>query len=136
MTADRRVLVQSEDVAQKILRGAEFGKRIQENRDVAMDPPFVPLRCLDVRKCGREIQESDEASIPPALDHLMQIDAVVEPPEPFHGVPIDAGYLEGCRELKLEDANPASCEALQALWRVLELNSGMADVVAKAQVAS
>ena len=65
----------------------------------------------------------------------MQIDAIVEPSEPFNRVPIDTRHLERSRELKLEDANAAPRETLQALRGVFELDRSVAHVVTKAEMA-
>ena len=88
----------------------------------------MPRSSFGKRRC--KVEEADEVAICSAFDDLMQIDAIVEASELLHGVRIDAWDLQRSRELQLEDADAGTRQSRQALRSALELDRGVADVIA------
>src|SRR5262245_34683738 len=126
MATDRRSSVQSQDLAQEILGRAELGKRIQEDRHVAVHTPLVSSCALCVGERGCKVEKAREAAALRTLDNLMQIDAIVETLQQVHRVRVDARDFERRRELQLEDPDAGAREARQALRGILELDRGVA----------
>src|SRR5262245_46796172 len=101
---------------------------------MAMHAPFAAVGSLDFRKGGGEIKVAHQRTIGPALDHLMQIDTLVEALELRQGFTIDAWHPQGGGELQLENAYAGAPEAGDAAGRVLEFDCGVTDIITNADV--
>ena len=69
------------------------------------------------------------------LDHLVQIDRLVEGPQPLGLGGVDLGDAQRGRELQLRHPDARALQPLEPALRVLVLDRRVADVVADAEVA-
>ena len=110
-----------------------FAGDFQEHRDVAMHAPLAAgLAAAQRREGRREVDMARDRAVPP-LDHLVQIDAVVESRERLLGLVADLRQPQRRGELQLADTDAGRGEAREGVGRVLELHRAVADVVADAE---
>src|SRR4029450_6051545 len=101
---------------------------------MAMHAPLAAVGPLDFSEGGGEVEVAHQRTIGAALDHLVQIDTLVEALELRQGFAINPWHPQGGRELQLENANAGAPETRDAAGRVLEFDGCVTDIVADADV--